>query len=79
VTSPKPSPNFAFLAYHDPLLVALATQAEAVFPHDAAACLVRLPAFGEHLAKRAAASDPAPSSTNNRPKRGRKGRPPKNP
>lgn len=54
--APAPSPNFAFLASHDARLVALPTQAEMVFPHDPVGCLVRLRAFGEHLAKRAAAN-----------------------
>ncbi|MEZ4301909.1 MAG: type I restriction-modification system endonuclease, partial [Polyangiaceae bacterium] len=54
--APSPSPNFGFLAYHDARLVALSTQAEEVFPHDPVGCLVRLRAFGEHLAKRAAAN-----------------------
>ncbi len=54
--APTPSANFAFLAYHDPRLVALTTQAEAVFAHDPVGCLVRLRAFAEHLAKRAAAN-----------------------
>ncbi|HSQ67170.1 MAG TPA: hypothetical protein VLM85_28330 [Polyangiaceae bacterium] len=31
---PKPSPNFAYLAYHDARLVALATQAEEHFGGD---------------------------------------------
>lgn len=55
-SAPVPSPNFAFLAAHDPRLVALTSQAEAVFAADPVGCLVRLRAFGEHLAKRAAAN-----------------------
>jgi type I restriction enzyme R subunit len=50
-----PSPNFAFLAYHDARLVALATQAEEHFADDPAVSLYKLRLFGEVLAKRAAA------------------------
>lgn len=51
----KPSPNFAYLAHHDPRLVVVATKAEALFPVDPAACVAKLRLFGELLAKRAAA------------------------
>ncbi len=51
----QPSPNFAFLAYHDARLVALATQAEEHFARDPAITLFKLRQFGEVLAKRAAA------------------------
>ena len=50
-----PSPNFAYLAHHDPKLVAIATQAEVLFPVAPVATLAALRAFGELLAKRAAA------------------------
>ncbi|MFO0589038.1 MAG: type I restriction-modification system endonuclease [Polyangiaceae bacterium] len=53
--APAPSPNFSFLSRHDPRLVALPTQAEALFAHDPAACLVRLRAFAEVVAALAAA------------------------
>lgn len=51
----QPSPNFAFLAHHDTWLVALATQAEEQFERDPSVTLFKLRAFGEALAKRAAA------------------------
>lgn len=51
----KPSPNFAFLAYHDARLVALGTQAEEHFASDANVTLYKLRQFCEVLAKRAAA------------------------
>lgn len=51
----KPSTNFAYLAYHDARLVALATQAEEHFATDPAVTLVKLRLFGEVLAQRAAA------------------------
>jgi type I restriction enzyme, R subunit len=51
----QPSPNFAFLAHHDPRLVALATQAEQHFAADPTITLFKLRQFGEVLAKRAAA------------------------
>lgn len=51
----KPSPNFAFLAYHDARLVALGTQAEEHFATDANVTLYKLRQFCEVLAKRAAA------------------------
>ena len=54
-STPVPSPNFAFLAYHDARLVACAEEAERVFSHSPGACLGRLRLFGELLAKRAAA------------------------
>jgi restriction endonuclease S subunit len=50
-----PSPNFAFLAYHDARLVALGTQAEEHFATDANVTLYKLRQFCEVLAKRAAA------------------------
>lgn len=52
----EPSPNFAFLARHDPRLVALGTQAEQHFAGDATVCLFKLRSFGECLAQRAAAN-----------------------
>lgn len=52
--SPKPSPNFAYLAHHDARLVALATQAEEHFAGDPAVTLFKLRQFGEVLAQRAA-------------------------
>jgi hypothetical protein len=53
--STEPSTNFAFLAHHDPRLVALGTQAEEHFAADPTVCLFKLRQFGEVLAKRAAA------------------------
>jgi type I restriction enzyme R subunit len=50
-----PSPNFAYLAHHDPRLVALATQAEQHFADDPTVTLIKLRQFGELLAQRAAA------------------------
>jgi type I restriction enzyme R subunit len=50
-----PSPNFQFLAHHDPHLVLLGTQAERLFTEDPSACIAKLRTFGEILAKRAAA------------------------
>jgi type I restriction enzyme R subunit len=50
-----PSPNFAYLAYHDARLVALATQAEQHFASDPIVTLFKLRQFGEVLAQRAAA------------------------
>ncbi|WP_437930172.1 type I restriction-modification system endonuclease [Sorangium sp. So ce291] len=52
---PAASPNFAFLAHHDPRLVVLGTQAERYFTEDPNTCLVVLRQFGEILAQRAAA------------------------
>ena len=52
---PQPSPNFAFLEYHDPRLVALGTQAEQHFAEDPSVALFKLRQFGEVLAQRAAA------------------------
>lgn len=49
------SPNFFFLAHHDPRLVVLGTQAERYFAEDPNTCLVKLRQFGEILAQRAAA------------------------
>jgi type I restriction enzyme R subunit len=51
----QPSPNFAYLAYHDTRLVALATQAEQYFASDPTITLFKLRQFGEVLAQRAAA------------------------
>jgi type I restriction enzyme, R subunit len=48
------SPNFAFLAKHDPLLVRYAAQAERYFAGDPNTCLFKLRQFGETLAKQAA-------------------------
>ena len=52
---PAALPNFAFLAYHDPRLVVLGTQAARYFTEDPNTCLVKLRQFGEILARRAAA------------------------
>ncbi|MDC3988187.1 type I restriction-modification system endonuclease [Polyangium jinanense] len=52
---PTSSPNFAFLAHHDPLLAILGTQAERYFADDPNTCLLKLRQFGERLAKHAAA------------------------
>jgi type I restriction enzyme R subunit len=52
---PKASPNFAYLAYHDTRLVALATQAEEYFATDPPVAIAKLRLFAEVLAKRAAA------------------------
>ncbi|HEY5373920.1 MAG TPA: DUF4145 domain-containing protein [Polyangiaceae bacterium] len=52
---PSPSPNFAFLAHHDPRLVALGTQAEEHFASDPNVTLYKLRQFCEVLTKRAAA------------------------
>ncbi|HEX7668107.1 MAG TPA: DUF4145 domain-containing protein [Polyangiaceae bacterium] len=51
----SPSANFAFLAHHDPRLVALPTQAEEHFTGDPTVTLFKLRQFGEVLAQRAAA------------------------
>ena len=51
-----PSPNFAYLAYHDARLVALGTQAEQHFATDPTVTLFKLRQFGEVLAQRAAAN-----------------------
>jgi type I restriction enzyme R subunit len=53
--TPEPSPNFAYLAYHDARLSALATQAEEHFASDPTVTLFKLRQFGEVLAQRAAA------------------------
>jgi type I restriction enzyme R subunit len=53
--SAVPSPNFAYLAYHDARLVALATQAEEHFAADPTITLFKLRQLGEVLAQRAAA------------------------
>jgi type I restriction enzyme R subunit len=50
-----PSPNFAYLAYHDARLVALGTQAEEHFAGDPTVTLFKLRQFAEVLAQRAAA------------------------
>ena len=49
------SPNFSYLAHHDPRLAALATQAEQHFAADPTITLWKLRQFGEVLAQRAAA------------------------
>ena len=49
------SPNFAFLADHDPLLVRYATLAERAFAADPEACLLHLRRFAEALALESAA------------------------
>ena len=48
------SPNFAFLAAHDPTLVRFAAQAERYFADDPNTTLFKLRQFAEALAKRAA-------------------------
>jgi len=48
------SPNFAFLAKHDALLLRYAAQAERYFADDPNACLLKLRLFAETLAKQAA-------------------------
>ncbi len=53
--TPKLSPNFAYLAYHDARLSALAPQAEQHFAGDPTVTLFKLRQFGEVLAQRAAA------------------------
>jgi len=50
------SANFAFLAVHDPLLVALGAQAERYFAEDPSTCIIKLRQFGEVLARQAAAN-----------------------
>ncbi|WP_163990889.1 hypothetical protein [Pyxidicoccus caerfyrddinensis] len=50
------SPNFQFLAAHDPLLVALGAQAERFFADDSVTCLMKLRQLGEVLAEHAASS-----------------------
>ncbi len=52
---PTYSPNFDYLAHHDPRLAILGTQAETYFADDPNTCLIKLRQFGEVLAKRAAA------------------------
>jgi type I restriction enzyme R subunit len=49
------SPNFAFLASHDPFLESLGAAAERNFADDPATALYKLRLLGEQLAKRAAA------------------------
>ena len=44
------SPNFAFLAAHDPQLVRLGALAERYFQEDPSTCLIKLRQFGEALA-----------------------------
>lgn len=51
----QPSPNFGYLAHHDPRLVALGTQDEEHYATNPATCLAKLRLFAEVLAKRAAA------------------------
>jgi type I restriction enzyme R subunit len=53
--APPPSPNFAFLAVHDPELTRLGADAERFFARDPDVSLVRLRQLGERLAQRAAA------------------------
>jgi type I restriction enzyme R subunit len=53
--TPLLSPNFAFLAKHDPLLVRYAAQAERFVFEDATLALIRLRQFAELLARQAAA------------------------
>jgi type I restriction enzyme R subunit len=50
------SPNFQFLAAHDPLLVALGAQAERFFADDPVSCLMKLRQLGEVLAQHVAAN-----------------------
>lgn len=50
------SPNFDFLAHHDPRLAILGSQAEKYFADDPTTSLMKLRQFGEVLAKRAAAN-----------------------
>jgi type I restriction enzyme, R subunit len=50
-----PSPNFAYLAHHDPRLAEVATRAERVLALDPEGALNHLRLFGELLAKNAAA------------------------
>jgi len=52
---PAASPNFAFLASHDPFLESLGAAAERNFADDPATALFKLRLLGERLAKRAAA------------------------
>lgn len=55
VVAPSPSPNFAYLSYHDPRLVALGTEAEQLFAEHPRSCLNTLRLYAEILAQRAAA------------------------
>ena len=50
-----PSPNFAYLAHHDPRLAEVATRAERVLGLDPEGALNHLRLFGELVAKNAAA------------------------
>jgi len=50
------SPNFAFLAVHEPQLVRLGTLAEQYFAPDPVTCLMKLRQFGELLAQLVAAN-----------------------
>lgn len=50
------SPNFAFLAAHDPLFVSLATAAERAFQADPATTVLKLRQLGEAFAQHAAAA-----------------------
>ncbi len=49
------SPNFSFLASHDPFLESLGAAAERNFSEDPSTALIKLRILGEQLAKRAAA------------------------
>lgn len=51
----KASPNFGFLAEHDPLFADLATAAEQVFSSDPNSTLIKLRQLGEALAQHLAA------------------------
>jgi type I restriction enzyme R subunit len=50
-----PSPNFGFLAYHDPRLSVFGAEAERLFAEHPSACVARLRLFAEVLARHAAA------------------------
>jgi type I restriction enzyme R subunit len=52
---PTTSPNFGFLAEHEPMLVALGAQAELLFTVDPAASIAKIRLFSELLAQEAAA------------------------
>jgi type I restriction enzyme R subunit len=54
--SPLLSPNFDFLAKHDPLLIRYAAQAERFVFEDASLALIRLRQFAELLGRQAAAN-----------------------
>ncbi|MFN7146648.1 MAG: type I restriction-modification system endonuclease, partial [Myxococcota bacterium] len=55
MSSQQPSPNFGFLAYHDPRLSVLGAEAERLFAEHPSACLGRVRLFAEILAQRSAA------------------------